>query len=155
VLCALVASTGLKGAGGRTRSQHPSENTTHGAPRPSRPTSMRPHTQVSWCKVELELPNAKGISPAAPGSHLAGAPAPPLTVAALSLRLHTDARSQGQEILAASVVYLPGKRMLCARARVCLCACVCVCVFVCVCVCARVCVPGGWLCVSVSWWWCW
>jgi hypothetical protein len=59
--------------------------------------------------VELELPNAKGIRPAEAGSRLASRPSPPLTVAALNLRLHTDAKSQAQEILAASVVHMAGE----------------------------------------------
>jgi hypothetical protein len=66
---------------------------------------------VSWCKVELLLANAKAIQPAAPGTHLAARPAPPLTVAALSLRLHMDAQSKTQEVMAASVVHLSGRRM--------------------------------------------
>lgn len=64
--------------------------------------------QVSWCKVELELPNAKGVRPAEAGSQLAAKPSPPLTVAALNLRLHMDPKTQQQEILAASVVHMSG-----------------------------------------------
>lgn len=75
-------------------------------------TSVRPETllpvQVSWCKVEVELPNAKGIRPAAPGTQLAARASPPLTVAALNLRLHMDPKTQQQEILAASVVHMSG-----------------------------------------------
>lgn len=58
--------------------------------------------------MELELPNAKGIKPAEPGSQLAAKPSPPLTVAALNLRLHMDPKTQSQEILAASVVHVSG-----------------------------------------------
>lgn len=64
--------------------------------------------QVSWCKVELELANAKAIKPAQPGSRLAAQPPPSLTVAALNLRLHLDPKTRQQEMLAASVVYLSG-----------------------------------------------
>lgn len=78
-------------------------------PKPPLPPPPPPNPlQVSWCKVELELPNAKGIRPAEPGSQLAARPSPPLTVAALNLRLHMDRRSQQQEILAASVVHMSG-----------------------------------------------
>lgn len=59
--------------------------------------------------MELELPNAKGIRPAEPGSQLAAKPSPPLTVAALNLRLHMDPKTQSQEILAASVVHVSGE----------------------------------------------
>jgi hypothetical protein len=68
---------------------------------------------VSWCKVELLLANAKAIQPAAPGTPLAARPAPPLTVAALSLRLHMDASSKTQEVMAASVVHLSGGAQPC------------------------------------------
>lgn len=68
--------------------------------------------QVSWCKVEVELTNAKGIKPAEPGSQLAAKPSPPLTVAALNLRTHTDPKTQQSEILAASVVHMPGGALL-------------------------------------------
>jgi hypothetical protein len=64
--------------------------------------------QVSWCKVEVELQNAKGIRPAEAGSQLALKPSPPLTVAALNLRMHMDPKTQAQEILAASVVHMSG-----------------------------------------------
>jgi hypothetical protein len=59
--------------------------------------------------VEVELPSAKGIKPAEPGTQLAARASPPLTVAALNLRLHMDAKTQQQEILAASVVHLSGE----------------------------------------------
>jgi hypothetical protein len=58
--------------------------------------------------VEVELQNAKGIRPAEGGSQLASTPSPPLTVAALNLRLHMDPKTQAQEILAASVVHMSG-----------------------------------------------
>lgn len=67
------------------------------------------YTQVSWCKVELELPNAKALLPAAAGSPLSARPSPPLTVASLQLRLHMDFKTRQQEILAASVVHLSGE----------------------------------------------
>jgi hypothetical protein len=63
--------------------------------------------QVSWCKMEVELSGPKALLA---GKHAGAAamrarrPPPPLTVAALTLRLHTDARTQQPEILAASVV---------------------------------------------------
>eukprot|EP00775_Hariotina_reticulata_P008338 gene8338-8523_t len=72
------------------------------------PTKKEGSAMVSWCKVELELANAKALRPAAPGSPLAAQAPPPLTVAALNLRLHMDPKTQQQEILAASVVHLSG-----------------------------------------------
>jgi hypothetical protein len=73
---------------------------------PNTHTHTQPH-QVSWCKLEVELSGPKALLA---GKHAGAAemrarrPPPPLTVAALTLRLHTDARTQQPEILAASVV---------------------------------------------------
>eukprot|EP00883_Tetradesmus_obliquus_P007895 jgi/Sobl393_1/18556/SZX64231.1 len=90
---ALLVKRGLRGPGWATLTS---------------PTRREGSGMVSWCKVELLLANAKAIQPAAPGTPLAGRPAPPLTVASLSLRLHMDPKSRSQEILAASVVHLAG-----------------------------------------------
>lgn len=62
---------------------------------------------MSWCKLEVELPGPKALlagKSAAASEMRARRPPPPLTVAALTLRLHTDPRTQQPEILAASVV---------------------------------------------------
>lgn len=72
------------------------------------------HHQVSWCKREVVLSSPKALSPAAPGTPLAARPPPPLTVASLSLRVHTTAASNhSSEILAASVVHLSGENGWC------------------------------------------
>ena len=73
--------------------------------------------------MELELPNAKGIRPAEPGSQLAAKASPPLTVAALNLRLHMDPKTQQQEILAASVVHMSGEGGRAGLAAACTAAC--------------------------------
>jgi hypothetical protein len=67
------------------------------------------HFQVSWCKREVVLVSPKALAPAAPGTPLAARPPPPLTVASLSLRVHTAAANHASEILAASVVHLSGE----------------------------------------------
>jgi hypothetical protein len=70
---------------------------------------------VSWCKLEVELSGPKALLA---GKHAGAAelrarrPPPPLTAAALNLRLHTNPQTQQPEILAASVV---GRRAGCAR----------------------------------------
>ncbi|KIY94207.1 DNA polymerase alpha subunit A, partial [Monoraphidium neglectum] len=66
---------------------------------------------VSWCKLEVELSGPKALLA---GKHAGAAelrarrPPPPLTAAALNLRLHTNPQTQQPEILAASVVHLAG-----------------------------------------------
>jgi hypothetical protein len=83
-----------------------------------RGNSNPPRAQVSWCKLEVELPGPKAVlagkHPAAAEMRARRAP-PPLTAAALTLRMHTDPRTQQQEILAASVVGLSRPPFAAAR----------------------------------------
>lgn len=72
---------------------------------------------MSWCKLEVELQSAKSITNPDPTSDLATRQPPPLTVVALSLRLHIDPTTQTSEVLAASVVHLAGVSMETPMAR--------------------------------------
>jgi hypothetical protein len=70
--------------------------------RPSRPS------QVSWCKLEVEVEGHKAVGPLS----AEGPPrdAPPLTVAALHVQTAVAPGSAANEVVAASVVYLQGVR---------------------------------------------
>ena len=78
------------------------------------PRRVAPEGQVSWCKLEVEVASHKDI---AAGGPEASRDAPPLTVAALSLKTMLGAGAgaaasggAGSEVAAVSVVYLSSVR---------------------------------------------
>ena len=79
------------------------------------PRRVAPEGQVSWCKLEVEVSSHKDV--AAAGAEAASRDAPPLTVAALSLKTMLGAGAgaaasggAGSEVAAVSVVYLSSVR---------------------------------------------
>jgi DNA polymerase alpha subunit A len=67
------------------------------------PRRVDPGAQVSYCRLEVEVEGHKAVFAAAAGSR----PAPPLTVAAVHLKTATNPSNGANEVVAASVVYLP------------------------------------------------
>lgn len=72
-------------------------------------------SQVSWCKVEVEVPSPKHIITNLGGTpgceRLLGSPPPPLVVASINLKLHLNPKNQQNEVVSASVVYLQNVNM--------------------------------------------
>lgn len=67
--------------------------------------------QVSHCKLEVVVASPKDVfaRPATPEARsVANLPTPPLSVAALHIKTHVNQQTKGNEIVAASLVYLSG-----------------------------------------------
>jgi DNA polymerase alpha subunit A len=71
-----------------------------------RPRRIDPGAQVSYCRVEVEVQGHKSVFNAA-SLDQGSRPAPPLTVAAVHLKTMINPNTAANEVVAASVVYLP------------------------------------------------
>lgn len=67
------------------------------------PRRVDPGQQLSYCQLEVEVEGHKAVFAAAEGSR----PAPPLTVAAVHLKTVINPATAANEVVSASVVYLP------------------------------------------------
>lgn len=72
----------------------------------NRPRRIDPGAQVSYCRVEVEVQGHKSVANASSLDH-GSRPAPPLTVAAVHLKTVINPNTAANEVVAASVVYLP------------------------------------------------